>query len=305
MSDDRERTPETDAFALLGHEIRLDVLRAFFERYEPIDPDSRDEVRADRTLSYAELMSATGVEDSGKFNYHLEKLRGAYVEKVDGGYVPTASAIGLYEAVLANRPTESIAVDVEIDERCPYCETDLGWRYEQEYLTVECPACDEFWGLTYRFPKNGVAVRAGTDCFGALYDRMMYHVGLAATGQCPSCAGVVRSTIPRERLDGESTPTVELTCETCSWLATVDVVSALQFDPLVTNALLEIGVPIERSTGMRETEDVLPTVIGRPDSDDSSRVTIVVSCHDSTAEIVVDDEFDVHDVSVSERARQA
>lgn len=292
--DDRERPAPEEAFALLGHEIRLDILRAFFDSYGPVDPDDLSSARADRTLSYADLMAATGMADSGKFNYHLEKLRGAFVEQVDGGYVPTASAIALYETVVANRPTESVPSDFEIEESCPNCDSGLRGAYEQEFLTVDCPACDLFWGATYRFPKNGLAVRDGAGVYGPLYDRMMAHVGLARTGQCPSCAGQTSVTIPRDRLDDDATPTVEMTCGTCSWFVTVDVVSALQFEPRVTAALLELGIPIEESTGMRATERVLPNVTGRVASEDPLRASIAVRYDDAAVEIVVDDDLAVH-----------
>jgi len=244
-------------------------------------------------------MTATDMEDSGKFNYHLEKLRGVYVEEVEGGYVPTASAIALYEAVMANRPTESVPVEFEIDESCPNCASGLRGQYEQEFLTVECPSCDLFWGLTYRFPKNGLAVREGDGVYEALYDRMMHHVGLARTGQCPSCAGITSLTVPRERLDEESTPTAEMTCETCSWFVTVDIVSALQFEPQVTNALLELGIPISESSSMRATEQVLPDVTGRVGSDDPSHATIRITYDNAVAEIAVDDQLGICSVSVT------
>jgi hypothetical protein len=299
MSDDRGRTASEEAFALLSHEIRLDILRAFFDRYEPVDPESRPEVREQRTLSYADLMTATGMEDSGKFNYHLEQLRGAYVEEVEEGYVPTASAIALYEAVVANRPTESVPIDFEIDGTCPNCATGLRGNYEQEYLTVDCPACDLFWGATYRFPKNGLAVREGEGIYGALYDRMMSHVGLARTGQCPSCAGLTSATLPRDRLDDESTPTAELSCGTCSWFVTVDIVSALQFEPRVTSAMLEIGIPLGESSSMRATEQVLPSVTGGIESEDPFHATVAIRYDDAVIEIVIDDSLGVESVAVS------
>jgi hypothetical protein len=152
---ERDHPVSEDAFSLLGHEIRLDILRAFFDMYEPVDPESLPEVRDQRTLSYAELMTAVEMEDSGKFNYHLEQLRGVYIEEVEEGYVPTASAIALYEAMVANRPTETISTDFSIDERCPNCESELRGEYQQEFLSVDCTTCDLFWGATYRFPKNG------------------------------------------------------------------------------------------------------------------------------------------------------
>jgi len=299
MADDQGSAVAEDAFALLGHEIRLDILRALFDRYEPIDPTSGPELRDRRTLSYAELMDATGVQDSGKFNYHLEKLRGAYVEAVDGEYVPTAGAIALYEAMIANRPTESVPADVTVEATCPNCDADLHGEYEQEFLTVECPACDIFWGATYRFPKHGVAVREGVDVYEALYDRMMYHVGLARTGQCPSCAGITGVTLPRDRLDGEATPTVEMTCGTCSWLATVDVISALQFEPRVTSALVEIGVPREETSSLRATERVLPAVTGRVESREPFSATVTVPHEGAIAEISVGEGLEVRAVETT------
>ena len=296
MADEQESAVAEDAFALLGHEIRLDILRAFFDRYEPIDPASGPELRDRRTLSYAELMDATGIEDSGKFNYHLEKLRGAYVEAVNGEYVPTAGAIALYEAMVANRPMKSVPVNVTVEATCPNCDADLRGEYEQEFLTVECPACDIFWGATYRFPKNGVTVRQGLNVYEALYDRLMYHVGLARTGQCPSCAGVTSVTLPRDRLDGEATPTVEMTCGTCSWFVTVDVLSALQFEPRVTSALVEIGVPLDASA-MRATERVLPEVTGRVGSREPFSATVTVPHEGAIAKISVGEGLDIQTVS--------
>lgn len=42
-------------------------------------------------LRFSELQSRTGVSDPGRFNYHLEKLRGRLVEKSGETYVLTAA----------------------------------------------------------------------------------------------------------------------------------------------------------------------------------------------------------------------
>jgi hypothetical protein len=297
--DDKDQTVSEEAFALLGHEIRLNILHAFFQMYEPVDPESLPDVRDQRSLSYGDLMAEVEMEDSGKFNYHLEKLRGVYIEKVDGGYVPTASAIALYESMVANRPTETVPDDFSVDEKCPNCESRLRGEYEQEFLSVNCPNCDLFWGATYRFPKNGLTVREGENVFAVLYDRMMYHVGLARTGQCPSCAGNTSVVVPRERLDRDSTPTVELSCGTCSWFVTIDILSALQFEPQVTNAMFEIGLPLSESSSMQTTEQALPDISGRIDSENPLRATIAIHSGDDVAKIVVDDCLEVLSTTVN------
>jgi hypothetical protein len=295
----KEQTVSEEAFALLGHEIRLNILRAFFQMYEPVDPESLPDVRDQRSLSYGELMKEVEMKDSGKFNYHLEKLQGVYIEKVDAGYVPTASAIALYEAMVANRPTETVPADFSVDGKCPNCDSRLRGEYEQEFLSVDCPTCDLFWGATYRFPKNGLAVREDENVFNVLYNRMMYHVGLARTGQCPSCAGNTTVVVPRERLDGDSTPTVKLSCGTCSWFVTVDILSALQFDPQVRNAMFEVGLPLRESSSMQTTEQVLPDISGRVDSENPLHAIITIQSDDHIAKIVVDDGLKVLSATVN------
>jgi DNA-binding transcriptional ArsR family regulator len=76
MVDDTDTV--SDAFAALGDETRVDVLRALVDarRENPDDPE----------VSFSELQARVGVEDSGRFDDHLGKLRGRYVESEDGAY---------------------------------------------------------------------------------------------------------------------------------------------------------------------------------------------------------------------------
>jgi DNA-binding transcriptional ArsR family regulator len=57
----------TEAFALLSNETRVDVLRALADTEE--------------ALRFAQLRRRVGLRDGGVFTYHLEKLRGTFVEK--------------------------------------------------------------------------------------------------------------------------------------------------------------------------------------------------------------------------------
>lgn len=281
------------AFSLLAHDIRLDILRAFFEQWTTFDPDSMDERKAKRSLTYSELMDAVGMRDSGKFNYHLEQLRGVYVEKIDDAYIPTGSAIALYQTVLAQRPTETADLtEFDIDMECPYCGGGVRGRYEQESLTIDCADCDEWWGISYSFPKNGLRGRDGEAILDALAHRATYHLGLARTGQCPACAGLTVIDIPRHRLDGEQTPTTEMHCQTCSWVATMDLMNVLEFDSRVAAALVDLGI------GPDETESIPPVVTGTLESTDPVRVALTIDTGEGTGTVVVDDELTVQSVSV-------
>ncbi len=297
MSDEHTQAVPEEAFALLAHEVRLDILRAFFTSYEPVDPEDILADRTDRERSYSELMAATGLEDSGKFNYHLDQLRGVYVEEREDGYVPTAGAVELYEAVYAARPTVSIEDDLDVEATCPHCGGALETRYEQEYLTIECPACDGFWGLTYRFPKAGLIPREGEEVFEAVYQKLSHDVSLARTGQCPSCGGLTTATVPTERLDSEATPTIEFACETCSWLATIDIVTAFQFDPDVSRALLEVGIP---AGDPYQTESVVPEITGNRPKEPPGHTKFSISAPDGTVSLTVDSSLEVLSVEIED-----
>ncbi|WP_255168656.1 DUF7347 domain-containing protein [Natrononativus amylolyticus] len=68
-------------FDLLGEETRLRIVRELYRhrREEPDEPG----------LSFSALGARVGVEDTGRFNYHLGRLRGSLVEKRAGRYVLT------------------------------------------------------------------------------------------------------------------------------------------------------------------------------------------------------------------------
>ena len=64
---DGDRASVREAFSLLAHEVRLDIVLALLENWAAVDTEPQ---------SYSDLMDAVGMRDSGKFNYHLDKLRG-------------------------------------------------------------------------------------------------------------------------------------------------------------------------------------------------------------------------------------
>jgi len=221
-----------DAFSLLAHDIRLDIVLALLGDWAAVYTEPQ---------SYSELMDAVGMQDSGKFNYHLDKLRGVYVAETDEGYVPTASATALYRAVLAHRPTTRTEQTGELDRDCPHCGGTLVERYERAFYTLECTTCDAWNGMTYSFPQNGLRNREGGERYQAVAQRANYHIGLAQTGQCPFCGGSVPVTPEPDWADGTA---VALGCDTCSWAVGVSPLTAVQFVPAVTSALHDAGVEL-------------------------------------------------------------
>lgn len=73
--------PPDEAFAVLGDESRIDILKSLGE--------------ANDQLSFSELYERVDTPDSGQFSYHLDKLLGHFVRKTDDGYAPGKRAFAL------------------------------------------------------------------------------------------------------------------------------------------------------------------------------------------------------------------
>jgi hypothetical protein len=289
-SDETGVAVPQEAFALLGHTLRLEILLALLADWRAVYTEPR---------GYAELMRAVGERDSGKFNYHLGQLTGTYVRKTDTGYVPTASATALYRAVLATRPTEQATrttLDPEAD--CPACGDRLTGRYEGGFVSVSCPACASSQAaFSYPFPQNGLDGRSDAEVLAALDRRVRAEVGLARSGQCPDCAGGVSVTITLEALDIPEQEPIELTCETCTWQVSVDPLTPLLSETRVAGALREIGIPVETTNGWE-----LPTPTVTDISEEQRALRLEVTHDGMTARIDVGGELQLTAVSVMDAA---
>ena len=133
---DRGLSPD-DAFAILGNDTRLSILRALWEEYEPFSDPS------DVGLSFAELQQRVGPVDSGNFNYHLGRLAGHFVRHTDSGYELSDAGRQVVEAIVAGTYTDNPSFEpTELDALCPECGGALEAAYENGILTVFCPAHD-------------------------------------------------------------------------------------------------------------------------------------------------------------------
>ena len=109
----------TDALAVLGDETRIAILRVLADAEEP--------------LAFSELRRRAGVDDAGRFNYHLSELREYFVREADGGYaLREAGSRVVAAAGVAGADTpataETIVDDTDSSDEsstCPVCgETD-------------------------------------------------------------------------------------------------------------------------------------------------------------------------------------
>ncbi|MFC4357215.1 winged helix-turn-helix domain-containing protein [Halobium salinum] len=140
-------SPE-EAFSLLGHETRLRTLETLSA--------------ADGPLAFSELRERVGADDPGGFNYHLGKLVGRYVRKVDGaaesgtrasltaapdtveGYELTMPGRRMVGAVLSGGTTKGLDGDadpVPVDADCPNCGAAMRAQFRDHGVRVGCDDC--------------------------------------------------------------------------------------------------------------------------------------------------------------------
>lgn len=171
-----ERRPPEETFALLGNETRMGILHALGET-------------PGEAVSFSELRDRVGERDSGKFNYHLQKLLDHFVRQTDAGYELTMAGQQMVGALVAGTYNTSVSFEpVAVDTPCPQCDGPLVAGYEDEHVRVYCTECDEF-ANQFPFPP-GTLDQFDADELPAAFDRWLRVLfGQSLAGFCPNCAG--------------------------------------------------------------------------------------------------------------------
>jgi len=89
--DKGSRLSADDAFATLGNETRVQILRELGDAGEP--------------LAFSTLYDRVDVTDSSQYNYHLDRLLGYFVHRVDGEYALARPGERIVEAIRSGAVT--------------------------------------------------------------------------------------------------------------------------------------------------------------------------------------------------------
>jgi hypothetical protein len=182
--DDAAGVDPADAFGALSDPVRVGIVRALTEHARESWPPTG--------LGFADLRRRVGVEDPGRFRYHLERLRGRFVEQVDGDYRLTYAGQEVGAAILAGTYTERRSVGpAALDADCPLCDGAVTGDYDAGTLTVACESDHLLflWGLV-----PNAAVGATVEELLALARLSLEHaVDLALVGRCSRCYAPVET----------------------------------------------------------------------------------------------------------------
>jgi DNA-binding transcriptional ArsR family regulator len=192
--DDPRRLEPDEAFAALGNETRIQILKTLGEADEP--------------LAFSELYDRVEYDTTANFNYHLDKLEGHFVGKTDDGYDLRQAGRRVIQAILSGAMTEDPTLDpTEVDFPCRHCGAPVEVSYSGGEMRLSCTKCSgnsggsgsdergeraEYGNLAnMSLPPAGVQGRTAEDILRAA--ATLGHLdALAVTSNvCPRCSAPV------------------------------------------------------------------------------------------------------------------
>ncbi len=225
-----------EAFSVVASEARFDILQSLWEL-------SRGGVDG---AGFADLRKQTNIDDSGQFNYHLDRLRPRFVRKTDEGYELTHAGTRVVGAAVSGVYTETdVTVDAREVSNCPECAGVVEARYEGGTACVECRDC----GLTVtKVPVPPVLVAsADPEELPMLYSRrVVTDIYGLNSGFCMLCGGRMDRSLDRENAT-EHTPAhlgVGYQCRECGSQSSGILLMAAIGDPTLTSFLHDAGVDL-------------------------------------------------------------
>lgn len=240
-----------DHFAALANPLRVRILLGLAATRQP-DWDHRG-------MRYGDLREAVGVEDGGRFNYHLDELRGTFVRAEDGHYWLTPTGVRVVDEVLAGTFGEGHEpLEGSVTSTCGRCDRGLDAVLADGLLAVTCPEHGRVFDMV-------VGARAAVDrdldeVLAWAQRRANWYLESVTWNVCPHCSGTLGdATFDSNEAEGptgfapperaiEGDVRVEQSCPRCGVAFGVPLVSyALTTAPAVA-FLWDRGVDARTST---------------------------------------------------------
>jgi hypothetical protein len=289
MSEGVDRSIE--AFDLLSDELRLDILRTLGKAMAGDD---------EMPMSFSELQRRVGVDDNGRFNYHLTQLVGRFVEKMDGGYELRPPGIRVYQAIISGAYTDETNVEpARIEgEFCNECEAAGEAWYENNHFHLGCVECGKLI-IHYPIPPGSFDRTDPESMLTAGSAWLLRDQITAQQGVCPYCAGTVETALSgdesgMEELDERKyTGVVSFECQRCSWALYCNPPFAVSTDPVVVSFFGTHEIDVFD----RHPWATYPNAKERVLSTDPWRVEVRYHVDDADLHVTIDEAGEIVDVS--------
>jgi hypothetical protein len=298
MARDTHHQPDgvpEDAFALFGHELRVEILFALWGA-------------PDYSLRFSELREAVDERDSGRFSYHLSEIDDRFVRQVDDRYELQYAGHRIVDAIRSGVFHRAPRIDAEpTDGDCPLCGESLAFSYADHIVSIHCVTCDATV-LEYPFEPGAFADRTREEAIEA-FDRRTRQLWTAGLDHlCTICSGRVETeyattadlptnlTRYTEYFSADHPVVVSLDCTNCSFYSYVPVGIVGLADPDVRRALAEAGDPLD-GRALWELPFVRSGEGVTIERTDPPRVSVVVGSGEETVTITLDEEIAVEEIT--------
>jgi hypothetical protein len=293
-----------NAFRMLSDQTRVEILLALWRAWAMREYDDVDETEG--AIRYNELIDCVGVEDNGRFNYHLSKLQPHFVTKTEDGYRLSGAGKTVVRTVVAvsgERPS----VDGNVGTNCPLCDGRIEPSYDDSWLRFTCTECAGFFGdaapegalLNENFPPAGLRNRDAASAFQAKLYRCVLDMVYLMQGVCRECASTVSSTVSvcENHVDSEnpcpacghhSEAWATMRCDTCRFAKRLPVEFCALGLSQTIGFLYRNGIdPLNPSlAGMA---DLVETRFRTDVSTDPLRITVAIDLDDDELVMTLDD----------------
>jgi DNA-binding transcriptional ArsR family regulator len=283
-----EAVDPDEAFALLGNETRLAIVRALW-------------AADDHEATFSDLREAVGMRDSGQFNYHLGELVGRFVERTaDDTYRLTLAGQRVHGAILAGLYTQEGTVEERpLPADCEACGGDRTFSYDGQSVAVNCVDCG--FGTFVPVPP-GVFADYPVEEWPSVADRYVSGtLRRLGAGFCPFCEGRVGVHVEPEieTLDGDESPppayegfpSARYECGRCGEMFSADLGAALADHPAVVAFHHDHGLDV-REAPLTRMQAVDPDEAWVRERDPLEAV-VTYTAGDETLTLVVDDSLTV------------
>lgn len=264
-----------NAFDLIGHPDRLSIVEVLINaRRSDGDPHVR----------FTDLRDRSRIDDTGRFNYHLERLRGTFVAKTDEGYRLSGYGRRLMAPMMGGGYDADSAPDpIETPGTCHECGGALRIRPDETILQVVCEAGHVVNRGLIGYPGI-VRDRQPADASRALGLLNRQGVERALAGVCPTCHGPIDGEIAA--VEAGNYYAFKAPCDACGNQFAATVGACVLTRPAVASFLQDRGIDVRRVVPWS-----LPFVAPgseRLDSRDPFRLSIDVTGDDASLTVTVD-----------------
>jgi hypothetical protein len=299
-----------EAFAVLGNEIRLDIIRVLWQADAAHQYDEVSDVA--ETMAFSELRRQVGLVDNGQFNYHLSQLTPHFVRQTETGYRLSGAGKQIARTVIAVSGTEDLDVSADLEEPCPLCDAPMTATYEDQWLRVRCTNCDGQFGdetprgsvFSSTYPAATVAGQTPDEALRRGFYRCMLDNAYLMHGLCRECAGVVSASVsicaghrspggdPCPDCGTRSQVWAEQRCDTCRFAKRLPVeVFVMGLTPVI-GFLDRQGIDV-LAPSLEEIVDVLQHDVDTTVTTDPVRITVTLANGTDELTVALDDDLEL------------